>query len=155
MRVRRSARACGGALQNRVCLSKALLRYRGQRRKERRPQSAHVKQLRSADRGQALNGRARSKSPGRVAQQRVCLTRTSEIRPGGGLRCCASHPEGSSLAQLKHPVHTVLELDSAVELGQVVVIDPQQLECEGGGGGDRKGSSGRERWESGEKKAFL
>lgn len=75
------------------------------------------------------------------------------MRLGRGLRCCSSHPEGSSLAQLKHPVHTVLELDSAVELGQVVVINPQQLECEGGWG-DRKGSSGRERWESGEKKGL-
>lgn len=37
---------------------------------------------------------------------------------------CNSHPERSSLAQLKHPEHTVLELDGAVEFGQVVVIDP-------------------------------
>lgn len=41
-----------------------------------------------------------------------------------------SHPERSSLAQLKHPIHTILELDSAVELGQIVVVNSQQLEGE-------------------------
>lgn len=43
------------------------------------------KQLRSADRGQAVNGRARSKSPDRVAQELACLTRMSEIRPGAAM----------------------------------------------------------------------
>lgn len=42
----------------------------------------------------------------------------------------SSHPEGASLAELEHPEHTVLKLHRAVELGQVVVIDAQQLKCE-------------------------
>lgn len=42
----------------------------------------------------------------------------------------SSHPEGASLTELEHPKHTVLKLHGAVELGQVVVINPQQLERE-------------------------
>lgn len=41
-------------------------------------------------------------------------------------RVC-SYPQRASLAQLEHPKQAVLKLDGAVELGQVVVIDPQQL----------------------------
>lgn len=39
----------------------------------------------------------------------------------------ASYPQGAPLTKLKHSEHTVLKLDCAIELGQVVVIDPQQL----------------------------
>lgn len=42
----------------------------------------------------------------------------------------SSHPEGASLTELEHPKHTILKLHSAVELGQVVVINSQQLKCE-------------------------
>lgn len=38
-----------------------------------------------------------------------------------------SYPERAPLTELKHPKHTVLKLHRAVELGQVVVIDTQQL----------------------------
>lgn len=37
----------------------------------------------------------------------------------------ASYPEGAPLTELKHPEHTVLKLHCAIELGQVVVVDPQ------------------------------
>lgn len=43
---------------------------------------------------------------------------------------CSSHPEGASLTELEHPKHTILKLHSAVELGQVVVINSQQLKRE-------------------------
>lgn len=39
----------------------------------------------------------------------------------------SSYPQGAPLTQLKHPKHTVLKLHCAIELGQVVVIDTQQL----------------------------
>lgn len=42
-------------------------------------------------------------------------------------RVLISYPEGAPLTELKHPVHTVLKLHRAVKLGQVVVIDTQQL----------------------------
>lgn len=38
-----------------------------------------------------------------------------------------SYPQRAPLAELKHPEHAVLELHRAVELGQVVIIDAQQL----------------------------
>lgn len=41
-----------------------------------------------------------------------------------------SYPEGASLTELKHPKHTVLKPDGAVELGQVVVINTQELKYE-------------------------
>lgn len=39
----------------------------------------------------------------------------------------SSYPQRAPLTELKHPEHAVLELHRAVELGQVVIIDPQQL----------------------------
>lgn len=41
-----------------------------------------------------------------------------------------SYPEGAPLTELKYPKHTVLKLHRAIELGQVVVIDTQQLKHE-------------------------
>lgn len=78
-----SVRACGGALQNHVMLIKGTVALSGPAAKGKEATKRSRKQLRSADRGQAVNGRARSKSPDRVAQELVCLTRMSEIRPGG------------------------------------------------------------------------
>lgn len=43
-----------------------------------------------------------------------------------------SYPEWAPLTELEHPEHSVLKLHRAVELGQVVVVDTQQLEHEGG-----------------------
>lgn len=38
------------------------------------------------------------------------------------------YPQGAPLTELKHPKHAVLKLHGAVEFGQVVIIDSQQLE---------------------------
>lgn len=38
-----------------------------------------------------------------------------------------SYPQGAPLTELKHPKHAVLKLHCAVELGQVVIINSQQL----------------------------
>lgn len=39
----------------------------------------------------------------------------------------ASYPQRAPLTKLKHPEHAVLKLHRAIELGQVVIIDSQQL----------------------------
>lgn len=44
--------------------------------------------------------------------------------------CVSRYPERAPLAELKHPEDTVLKLHCAIELGQVVVIDTQQLKDE-------------------------
>lgn len=44
----------------------------------------------------------------------------------------ASYPQRAPLTELEHAKHAVLKLHRAVELGQVVIIDPQQLGKEPG-----------------------
>lgn len=44
----------------------------------------------------------------------------------------ASYPQRAPLTELEHAEHAVLKLHRAVELGQVVIIDPQQLGKEPG-----------------------
>lgn len=44
----------------------------------------------------------------------------------------APYPQRAPLTELEHAEHAVLKLHRAVELGQVVIIDPQQLRREPG-----------------------
>lgn len=94
---------------------------------ERRPRRAHINSC-SPEYGQLMRRFWIFK------ERKSWESHTQTIFSGTEVRwkeCCSSHPERSSLAQLEHPINSILELDSAIELGQVVVIDPQQLESKG------------------------